>query len=131
MSSTTPKPNNDFIAISISDLGEPKKYFCNLCNRSLVRMGKKTGEYLCTNCNISYFPNQGEKLKSQSKFDLPGPKIDSKGQILGDKMPLISMIEDSPNLRPGKSVFPRSLESLKRTGVTITDYHSTVDNEGL
>jgi hypothetical protein len=43
------------------------------------------------------------------------------------------MVDDSSstNAKPRKSVFPRSLEGLKRTGVNITGFNSTVDNEGL
>jgi hypothetical protein len=124
--STTPqtkhKPNNDFIAISISDLGEPKKYFCNMCNRSLVRMNEKTGEFFCTNCNVSYFPNQGEKLKSQSKFDLPGPEIDAKGHIIGEKMPLVSMIDDKP--KP-KDSMPKYFKEMEKHGLKITSFTTT------
>jgi hypothetical protein len=127
--SAAPKPNNDFIAINISDSGEPKKYFCNMCNRSLSRMDGKGSEYFCTNCNVSYFPNQGEKLKSQNKFDLPGPEIDAKGRIRGEKMPLIAMVDNDP--KPKESGLPPSFEMLKKSGVKITSFHSTVDNESL
>jgi hypothetical protein len=45
-------------------------------------------------------------------------------------MPLVSMVEDGlTTAKPRK--FPRSLESLKRPGVNITGFNSTVDNEGL
>jgi hypothetical protein len=46
-------------------------------------------------------------------------------------MPLVSMVGDTLNLRPLKPVFPQSLERLKRTGVNITSFNSTVDNEGI
>jgi hypothetical protein len=44
---------------------------------------------------------------------------------------IVSMIDDTPatNVRTKKTVFPRSLEMLKRPGVNITDFSSTVDNE--
>jgi hypothetical protein len=43
------------------------------------------------------------------------------------------MVDDAAatNARPKKPVFPRSLEMLKRPEVTITQFSSTLDNEGL
>jgi hypothetical protein len=48
-------------------------------------------------------------------------------------MPIVSMIDDAAatNVKPKKSVFPRSFEMLKRPGINITDFSSTVDNEGI
>jgi hypothetical protein len=47
-------------------------------------------------------------------------------------MPLVSMVDAAAtNVKPKISVFPRSLEMLKRPGVNITDFSSTVDNEGI
>ena len=46
-------------------------------------------------------------------------------------MPIVSIVEDGSTAQPRKSVFRRSLESLKRPGVKITGFNSTVDNEGL
>jgi hypothetical protein len=42
------------------------------------------------------------------------------------------MIDDTSvtNTKPKKSVFPRSLEMLKRPSVNIADFSSSVDNEG-
>jgi hypothetical protein len=88
-------------------------------------------EWFCTRCNVSYFPNKGEKVKRANKFETPGPLTDAHGNITGEKTPIVSMVQDGPTAAPRKSVFPRSLESLKRTGVTITDFKSTVDGEGL
>jgi hypothetical protein len=89
-------------------------------------------EWFCTRCNVSYFPNKGEKVKRANKFETPGPLTDAHGNITGDKTPLVSMIDDSAtNAKPRKSVFPCSFEGLKRTGVNITGFNSTVDNEGL
>jgi hypothetical protein len=50
-----------------------------------------------------------------------------------DRMFIVSMIDDTLaiNVRPKKTVFPRSLETLKRTGVNITSFRSSVDNEGV
>jgi hypothetical protein len=41
------------------------------------------------------------------------------------------MIDDSPMLKPKKPGLPRSLETLKRPGVKITEFHSNVDSEGI
>jgi hypothetical protein len=39
--------------------------------------------------------------------------------------------DPNSNISPKKPVFPRSLETLKRTGVNITSFSSAVDNEGI
>jgi hypothetical protein len=67
--------------------------------------------------SVSYFPNKGEKVKRANKFETPGPLTDRHGNITGEKTPLVSMVEDVPTTQPRKSIFPRSLESLKRPGV--------------
>jgi hypothetical protein len=52
-------------------------------------------------------------------------------------MPIVSMVGGGPNERPNenlspkKPVFPRSLQSLKRPGVNIISFSSTVDNESI
>ncbi|MGI0001573.1 MAG: hypothetical protein ACRD42_00665 [Nitrososphaeraceae archaeon] len=88
-------------------------------------------EWYCNRCNISYYPNKGEKVKRANKIVTPGPTTDIHGNITGDKRPIFSIIKDTPNLSPKKPIFPRSLEMLKRTGVNITGFSSTVDNEGI
>jgi hypothetical protein len=59
--------------------------------------------------------------------------IDKHGNVTGEKRPIVSMINDSSvtKLSPKKSVFPRSLETLKRPGVNITSFSSPVDGEGI
>jgi hypothetical protein len=128
MSSLPPPPNNskDFVAISInSDVSYPpsSKLYCNLCSCNLTLLDAQKEEWFCTRCNVSYFPNKGEKVKRANKFETPHKE---------DRV-LVSMVDDSSstNAKPRKSVFPRSLEGLKRTGVNITGFNSTVDNEGL
>jgi hypothetical protein len=72
-----------------------------------------------------------EKVKRANKFSTPGPETDKHGNITGDRMPLVSMVDDSTaNIKPRKSVLPKSMEMLKRPGVNITGFSSTVDNEG-
>jgi hypothetical protein len=70
-----------------------------------------------------------EKVKRANKIKTPGLATDIHGNITGDKAPLFAMVDDTPKLSPKKSTFPRSLETLKRPGVKITGFNSTVDNE--
>jgi hypothetical protein len=114
------------VTISInSDVSYPpnSKLFCNLCSSNLTLLDAQKEEWFCTRCNVSYFPNKGEKVKRANKFETPGD----------EHKVLISVIDDNSSsvLRPKKPIFARSLESLKRPGVTITGLNSTVDNEGL
>jgi hypothetical protein len=80
-------------------------------------------------CSKSYGLNRGEKVKRANKFSTPGPETDKHGNIIGEKRPILSLIDSPPNLSPKKSVFPSSFEMLKRTGVNITSFSSTVDDE--
>jgi hypothetical protein len=127
--------NKDFVAISIKDssISYPPsaKLFCNLCNCKLVLFDAQKEEWFCTRCNVSYYPNKGEKVKRANRFETPGPNTDIHGNITGEKRPIVSMIDNTPNLSPKKSVFPRSLETLKRPGVNITSFSSSVDGEGI
>jgi hypothetical protein len=132
--SSLPNNNRDFVTISInSDVSYPpnSKLFCNLCSCNLILLDAEKEEWFCTRCNVSYFPNKGDKVKRGNKFETPGPLTDSHGNIIGKKGPLISMVDDGPTTPPRKSVIPRSLEGLKRPGVNITGFNSTVDNESL
>lgn len=127
--------NKDFVAISIhgSSVSYPpnSKLYCNLCSCNLTLLDTQKQEWFCTRCNVSYFPNKGEKVKRANKFETPGPLTDRYGNITGEKTTIVSMVEDGPTTQPKKSVFPRSLVSLKRPGVNITSFNSTIDNENL
>ena len=122
--SAPPQPNKDIVAININDSSRSyppnSKLFCNLCSCNLILLDQQKEDWFCTRCNVSYFPSK-EKVKRANKFETPEdePNI------------IVSMIDDSPSPRPKKPSFPRSLESLKRPGVTITEFSSTVDNEGI
>ena len=135
--SVLPNTKKDYSAISIKDTNfsvsypPSSKLFCNLCNCKLILFDIQMEEWYCNRCNISYFPNKGERVKRPNKFETPGPETDIHGNIMGEKRPIVSMVKDTPNLSPKKSVFPRSFEMLKRPGVNITGFSSTVDNEGL
>lgn len=129
---SSPNKNKDIVAININDSSKSyppnSKLFCNLCSCNLTLLDPHKEEWFCSRCNVSYFPAT-EKVKRANKFETPGPLTDAHGNITGEKTPLVAMVEDSPSTK--KPSFPRSLESLKRTGVTITDLNSTVDGEGL
>jgi hypothetical protein len=81
-----PNNNKDYTAISIKDssISYPpsSKLFCNLCNCKLVLFDAQKEEWLCTRCNISYYPNKGERVKRPNKFETPGPEIDVHGNII-------------------------------------------------
>ena len=122
--------DKDFVAINIKENSSrsyppSSKLYCNLCSCNLILLDPQKEEWFCNRCHVSYFPNKGQKVRRANKFTTPG---DEK-----DKIPAVYMIDDSAATysRPTKSTFPRSFEHLKRTGVNITDFNSTVDNEGI
>ena len=135
MSLPNTNTKKDYVAISIKDssISYPpsSKLFCNLCNCKLILFDVQKEERYCNRCNISYFPLKGEKVKRANKFETPGPNTDIHENITGEKRPIVSMISGDPNLSSKKAIFPRSFETLKRPGVNITSFSSTVDNEGL
>jgi hypothetical protein len=54
-------------------------------DRNLILLDAHREEWYCNRCNISYFPNKGEKVKRANKFETPGPNTDIHGNITGDK----------------------------------------------
>jgi ribosomal protein S27AE len=137
MSLPNTNTKKDFVAIRIknSSFSYPpnSKLFCNLCSCNLILLDAHKEEWYCSRCNVSYFPNKGERLKQANKFSTPGPLTDNHGNIIGDRRPLVAMIDNSAatNIKPKQSVFPRSFEGLRRPGVKITSFSSTVDNEAI
>jgi len=119
----------DYVAISTKDYSvsypPAARLFCNICSCNLILLDASKEVWFCNRCSKSYYPNKGEEVRRANKFSTPA---DNR-----DKIPPMAMIDDSAitNVNPKKSVFPKSLESLKRPGVTITDFSSTVDNEGI
>jgi hypothetical protein len=128
---TNTNKDKDYVAIRIKDssISYPpsSKLFCNLCNCKLVLFDAQKEEWFCSRCNVSYYPNKGEKVKRANKFETPGPETDKHGNIIGDKMPIVSMIEDNPKLSStyGKQKLPRSFEEMQRHGLKITSYTTT------
>jgi hypothetical protein len=56
------------------------------------------GGYHCTKCTITYWPNQ-QPVKKSNRFETPGPDTDSHGNIIGDRIIPIAILDD--NLREG------------------------------
>jgi hypothetical protein len=123
----------DFVAIipTNSNSYTPNtRFFCSLCNCKLSPLNVNKEEWVCTRCNISYFPNKGEKVKRANKFSTLGPATDSHGNITGDKMPIVSIIDDKQNLssaykQPKLSPFFKDI--LSRPGVRLIDYQTSED----
>jgi hypothetical protein len=53
-------------------------------------------EWFCTTCNVRYYPNKGEKVKRANKFETLGPLTDAHRNITGEKTPIVSIINDTP-----------------------------------
>jgi hypothetical protein len=103
------------------------KLFCNLCSCNLVLADPQKEEWFCSRCSVSYYPNKGEKVKRANKIKTPGPDTDIHGNITGEKMPLVSMVEDNIELSSTyrKPKLSRSFEEMQRHGVKITSYTTT------
>jgi hypothetical protein len=87
--------NTDYNVPNISKDSFRPKYFCNNCSRSLFLKDRDTHEYICTFCNIIYYPNN-QLVKKANRFETPGPATDSQGNVIGDNTIPIVMI-DEPN----------------------------------
>jgi hypothetical protein len=128
--SSLPPPNNnkDFVAISINDssVSYPpnSKLFCNLCSCNLTLLDAQKEEWFCTRCNVSYFPNKGEKVKRANKFETPGPLTDAHGNITGEKPPIVSMVDDTPTTKP-KDSMPKYFKEMEKHGQKITSFTTT------
>jgi hypothetical protein len=113
--------NNEYNVIDISGKdSSPKKYFCNYCRRSLFLRDKDTQEYLCSFCNIIYYPNN-QLVKKANRFEVPqgsDPNV--------DKSPPIIMMDDV-NKDMSSTLYKQqkltaAYEALRKTGFTFTSY---------
>jgi hypothetical protein len=121
-------PNNDFVAISQKTPTSPAaKIFCNRCGCNLVLIDVKADEWFCNRCGINYYLNK-QVVKRPNKFETPkGSDPDNRS-----KVPLVSLVNNEPQLSPRTSTLPPSIKALReRSGVNITSFHSTVDDESL
>jgi hypothetical protein len=129
-----PTKDKDFVAISIKDSSvsypPSAKLFCNICSCNLVLLDAQKEEWYCNRCSISYFPNKGEKVKRANKFLTPGPEIDEHGNIIGEKMPLLSMVNNNrePSSLYKKPKLPKSFQEMERNGLRITSYTTTEES---
>ena len=82
--------NNEYNIIDISgkDSSNLRNIICNHCRRSLFLRDKDTQEYICSFCNIIYYPNN-QLVKKANRFEVPqgsDPTV--------DKSPPIVMMDD-------------------------------------
>jgi hypothetical protein len=113
--------DNQYSIVDISkDSTGPKKYFCNHCRTSLFFRDKDTAEYLCSFCNIIYYPNN-QLVKKANRFEVPDgsdPNV--------DKSPPIVMMDDvnkelsSTTYKQQK--LPAAYEALKKSGFKLINY---------
>jgi hypothetical protein len=113
--------NNGYNVIDISGKdSSPKKYFCNHCRRSLFLRDKDTQEYICTFCNIIYYPNN-QLVKKANRFEVPegsDPTV--------DRSPPIAMIDDV-NKELSSTLYKQqkltaAYEALRKQGFHWTNY---------
>jgi hypothetical protein len=113
--------NNDYNIIDISGKdSSPKKYFCIYCHRSLFLKDKDTQEYLCSFCNIVYYPNN-QLVKKAKRFEVPDGSDPNQ-----DRVPPIAMMDD-PNKNVSSTMYkqqklPAAYEALSRHGFKFTNY---------
>lgn len=122
--------SKDFVAINLGNSNHPPntRFFCSLCNCKLSPLNNDKDEFVCTRCNISYYPNRGEKVKRANKFATPGPLTDDHGNITGDKTPIVSMVGDNRELSSAykqPKLSPFFKEILSRPGVNLIDYQTS------
>jgi hypothetical protein len=113
--------NNEYNVLNIlKDSPSSKKYFCNHCHRSLFLTDKDTQEYLCSFCNIIYYPNN-QLVKKANRLEIPDgsdPNV--------DRSPPIVMMDDV-NKDVSYTLYKQqkltaAYEALRKQGYTFTDY---------
>jgi hypothetical protein len=120
--------DKDFVIIDIKNsASKVEKYFCSYCNTRLTPLSQEDmkGAYVCTKCNIQYWPTL-QQVKKSSKFDLPGPPTDSHGNVIGDNNIPIAVIDDA-NKDVSTTSYKRQklsplFKALEAQGFKITSY---------
>jgi CRISPR/Cas system-associated protein Cas10 (large subunit of type III CRISPR-Cas system) len=105
----------NIIDISGKDSSSPKKYYCNHCRRSLFLRDKDTQEFICTFCNILYYPNN-QLVKKANRFEVPDgsdPNV--------DKSPPIVMM-DEPNKELSSTLYKQQKLAAAHQGFKFTTY---------
>jgi hypothetical protein len=122
---------DDSVIIDLSrarNTGNSNRYYCSYCNTRLTQLTQEDmiGEYHCTKCTITYWPNQ-QPVKKSNRFDVPGPDTDEHGNVIGDKtIPIVMM--DGDNLKEVSSTaykqvkLPAAYEALRKSGFAFTSY---------
>jgi hypothetical protein len=118
------KTNFDSVASYIGP-GAKGPFYCNHCNRKLERLNQETKEYLCTYCNISYFPDH-QDVKRPNKFETPGPETDIYGNVLTPHKRLLSAVSPETWNQPKKDKLPDFFEALKKAGFEFTSFEERV-----
>ena len=120
--------DNHFVVIDIKNsTSKVEKYFCSYCNTRLTPLSQEDtkGAYVCTKCNIQYWPTL-QQVKKSSKFDLPGPPTDSHGNVIGDNNIPIAVIDDANKAVSTTSYKRQKLSPLFKApeaqGFKITSY---------
>jgi hypothetical protein len=118
--------NKDSVASYIGP-GTNKRgpFYCNYCNRKLDCLGQDTREYLCTYCNISYFPYH-QNVKRANKFETPGPETDIHGNVLTQDKPLLTAICPETWTKKKEDKLPEVFEALKSKGFKWTSFEERV-----
>lgn len=113
--------DNEYNVVDISGKNNsPGKYFCNHCRRSLFLKDKETQEFLCSFCNIIYYPNN-QLVKKANKFEIPDgsdPNV--------DKSPPIVMMDDV-NKNVSSTTYKQqkltaAYEALRKQGFKFINY---------
>jgi hypothetical protein len=119
--------DNNFVTINIMDSASAaEKYFCSYCNTRLTPLTQEDmiGAYVCTKCNIQYWPTR-QSVKKSSKFDLPGTPTDSHGNVVRDNDIPIAVIDSLGELST-TSYKQQKLSSLFKAleiqGFKVTSY---------
>ena len=115
--------NNEYNIIDISGKHssfKPKKYFCNYCRRSLFLKDKDTQEFICTYCNIIYYPNN-QLVKKANRFEVPDGSDPAQNRVSP-----IAMIDD-PNKELSSTLYKQqkltpAYEALRKQGFKFINY---------
>jgi hypothetical protein len=122
--------DNDSIIIDLSKArskGNSNKYFCSYCNTRLTPLTEedKIGGYLCTKCIITYWPNQ-QPVKKANRLETPGSDTDSHGDIIGNNIPPVAIIDESNSELSSTSYkqqkLPAAYATLGRQGFKWISY---------
>lgn len=113
--------NNEYNVIDISgkDSSERKKYFCYYCRRSLFLRDKDTQEFICTFCNIIYYPNN-QLVKKANRFEVPDGSDPNENRV--PPIAIIDDVKDVSSTLYKQQKLTAAYEALKKQGFHWTSY---------